>query len=163
MADSHENLPVVEAPLAALEARDFEPFRILSDMPMAMSAHVVFTAIDRKRPATTSKTAIREIIRGSIGFDGLLMTDDLSMKALKGDFTKRAKSALAAGCDMVLHCNGDMAEMKAVVAGCKKLKGDARRRADAALARLVRTPEPFDAAEARVRFDAAFDGRFAAA
>src|SRR5215217_5091923 len=163
LADSHENLPVVDASLADLDGRDFEPFRMLSDMPMAMSAHVVFTAIDRKRPATTSKKAIKDIVRDAIGFDGLLMTDDLSMKALKGDFTKRAKGALAAGCDMVLHCNGDMAEMKAVVAGCRKLKGDAKRRADAALARLARTPEPFDAAEARVRFDAAFDGRFAAA
>lgn len=160
MADSHEHLPVVEASRAELEARDFEPFRMLSDMPMGMSAHVVYTAIDPRRPATTSRRAIGEVIRGAIGFDGLLMTDDLSMKALKGDFATRARSALAAGCDMILHCNGDMAEMRAVVAGCRPLKGRALRRADAALARLARTPEPLDLAAARARFSAAFDGRF---
>ena len=161
MADSHEHLPVVEASRADLEARDFEPFRILSDMPMAMSAHVVYTAIDPRRPATTSRKAIREVIRGSIGFDGLLMTDDLSMKALGGDFTGRARAALAAGCDVVLHCNGDMAEMRAVVGGCRPLAGKARRRADAALARLARAPEPLDVDAARARFDAAFEGRVA--
>jgi beta-N-acetylhexosaminidase len=162
MADSHEKLPVVEASRAALEAVDFEPFRILSDMPMAMSAHVVYTAIDPLRPATTSRTVIAEVIRGAIGFDGLLMTDDLSMKALRGDFAARARDALAAGCDMVLHCNGRMDEMKPVIAGTRALAGKARRRADAALARLARSPEPFDAAAARARFDAAFDSRFAA-
>lgn len=162
MADSHEHLPVVDAPLAALEAVDFEPFRILSDMPMAMSAHVVYTAVDPTHPATTSRRVIRDVIRGSIGFDGLLMTDDLSMKALKGDFERRARSALAAGCDMVLHCNGRMDEMKAVVAGTKPLAGKAKRRADAALARVARSPEPFDVKAALARFDAAFEGRFAA-
>jgi len=161
MADSHLELPVVEASLDELDARDFEPFRVLSDMPMAMTAHVIYTAVDRKRPGTTSKKVHREIIRGAIGFDGLLMTDDLSMKALKGDFTARAKAAHAAGCDVILHCNGDMAEMQAVVAGAKRLKGDARRRADAAMARLARVAEPFDAAEVRARFDAAFEGRYA--
>ncbi|MFA7264489.1 MAG: beta-N-acetylhexosaminidase [Caulobacter sp.] len=162
MADSHENLPVVEASRAELEAVDFEPFRILSDMPMAMSAHVVYTAIDPRRPATTSRKVIGEVIRGSIGFDGLLMTDDLSMKALRGDFTSRARSALAAGCDMVLHCNGQMDEMRPVIAGTRTLAGKAKRRADAALARLARSPEPLDLAEALARFDAAFGGRFAA-
>jgi beta-N-acetylhexosaminidase len=155
-ADSHQALPVVDAPLADLDGHDFAPFRVLSDMPMAMSAHVVYTAIDRKRPATTSRTVISKIIRGSIGFDGLLMTDDLSMKALAGDFAERARAALAAGCDMVLHCNGDMAEMKAVAKGVRPLAGRARRRADAALARIARVPEPFDAAEGRARFEAAF-------
>jgi beta-N-acetylhexosaminidase len=162
MADSHLALPVVDAPLAELAARDFAPFRVLSDMPMAMSAHVVYTAIDRRGPATTSRKAIRDIVRRDIGFDGLLMTDDLSMKALSGDFAERARAALAAGCDVILHCNGDMAEMKAVMAGAKTLAGKAKARAAAALARLSRTPEPFDAAEARARFDAAFDGRWAA-
>ncbi len=162
MADSHETLPVVEASLAELEAVDFEPFRILSDMPMAMSAHVVYTAVDPRNPATTSRTAIRQVIRGSIGFDGLLMTDDLSMKALDGDFETRARKALAAGCDMILHCNGRMDEMKAVVAGARTLAGKAKRRADAALARLARSPEPFDVEAGIARFDAAFDGRLAA-
>jgi len=161
-ADSHMELPVVEATLEELDARDFAPFRVLSDMPMAMSAHVVYTAVDPRRPATTSRTAIRQVIRGAIGFDGLLMTDDLSMKALKGDFAGRARAALAAGCDVVLHCNGDLAEMKAVMSAMKPLAGQSARRARAALGRLARAPEPFDVAEARARFDAAFDGQWAA-
>ncbi|MDB5446924.1 MAG: beta-N-acetylhexosaminidase [Phenylobacterium sp.] len=154
-ADSHLELPVVDAPYEELDQRDFAPFRVLSDMPMAMTAHVIYSAIDRKRPATTSKTAIRKVIRGAIGYDGLVMSDDLSMKALSGDFTERARASLAAGCDVVLHCNGDMAEMKAVVAGTGSLKGKARRRAEAAMARLARAPEPLDVAEARARFAAA--------
>lgn len=162
MADSHQDLPVVDAPVSELSAVDFAPFRVLSDMPMAMSAHIVFTAIDAKRPGTQSKTVIKDIIREDIGFGGLLMTDDLSMKALKGDFSQRARRALSAGCDVILHCNGVMAEMQSVVAGTRSLSGKAKARADAALARLARVPEPFDAAEARVRFDAAFDGKFAA-
>ena len=161
-ADTHLELPVVEAPREALEARDFAPFRALSDMPLGMTAHVIFSALDAKRPATTSRAAIREAIRGSIGFGGLLMTDDLSMKALAGDFAARARSALAAGCDVILHCNGDMGEMQAVAKGIGPLRGKSARRAEAALARLPRTPEPLDVAEAVSRFEAAFDGRFAA-
>ncbi|MDP1632998.1 MAG: beta-N-acetylhexosaminidase [Caulobacter sp.] len=161
MADSHENLPVVEASLAELEARDFEPFRMLSDMPMAMTAHVVYTAVDPRGPATTSRKVIRQVMRGAIGFDGLLMTDDLSMKALKGDFESRTRAALAAGCDVILHCNGRMDEMIPAMAGCKPLAGRSKRRAQAAMARLARKPEPFDVAAAVARFDAAFDGRFA--
>ena len=161
LSDSHLELPVVKAKLLELEIRDFAPFRVLSDMPMAMTAHVVYTAIDRNRPATTSKKAIRKIIRESIGFDGLLMSDDLSMKALSGDFKQRAKDSLSAGCDVVLHCNGDMAEMKAVMSGVGRLGKEARRRALAVMGRLVKVPEPFDVAEARARFDAAFDGKYA--
>ncbi|WP_411287982.1 beta-N-acetylhexosaminidase [Phenylobacterium sp.] len=160
-ADSHLELPVVEAGWDDLDARDFAPFKVLSDMPMAMTAHVIYAAVDRKRPATTSKKVIRKVIRGAIGFDGLVMSDDLSMKALSGDFTQRARDSLAAGCDVVLHCNGDMAEMQAVIAGTRALKGRAQARATAALARIARHPEPFDAAEGRARFDAAFAGRFA--
>jgi beta-N-acetylhexosaminidase len=162
MADSHLDLPVVEASYAELDERDFAPFRVLSDMPMAMTAHVVYTAIDPKRPATTSRKAMREVVRGAIGFDGLVMSDDLSMKALGGDFADRARLSLAAGCDVVLHCNGDMAEMQAVMSGTKALSGRAKRRAEAALARIARVPEPFDAQEAHARFDAAFEGRWAA-
>jgi beta-N-acetylhexosaminidase len=154
-ADSHLELPVVEASLEDLDARDFPPFRALSDMPMAMTAHVIYSAIDPKRPATTSKKAIRKVIRGSLGFDGLLMSDDLSMKALSGDFAERAEQSLAAGCDVVLHCNGDMTEMKAVVEGTGALKGHAKRRAAAALGRIARAPEPFDLDAARARFAAA--------
>ncbi len=162
MADSHLEMPVVDASYEALDARDFAPFRVLSDMPMAMTAHVIYAAIDRKRPATTSKTVMRKVVRGAIGFDGLVMSDDLSMKALSGDFAKRARASRAAGCDVVLHCNGGMDEMIAVVDGAGALKGRAAARAAAALARLARAPEPFDVAEAHARFDAAFDGRFAA-
>lgn len=160
--DSHLDLPVVEASAEDLDTRDFAPFRVLSDMPMAMTAHVVYRAFDPRRPATTSRRVVREVIRGRIGFDGLLISDDLSMKALSGDFAARAKASLAAGCDIVLHCNGDPAEMRAVVAGARPLAGRAKSRAAAALARLARASEPFDAAEGRARFDAAFEGRWAA-
>ena len=156
MADSHIKLPIVETPYETLREIDFRPFKALSDMPLGMSAHVVYTAIDPKRPATQSRTAIRRVIREEIGFDGLLMTDDLSMKALGSDFTDRSRRAIAAGCDMILHCNGQMDEMKAVAKGCGELKGKARRRADAAMKRLAKVPEPFDVAEGRARFEAAF-------
>jgi beta-N-acetylhexosaminidase len=155
-ADSHEVLPVVDADRETLSAVDFAPFRALSDMPMAMSAHVVYLALDRKRPATTSRKVVREVIRGEIGFQGLLMTDDLSMKALSGGFAERAEASLKAGCDVVLHCNGDPAEMQAVMKGTGKLTGKAKRRAEAVAARLPRTPEPLDEAAARARFAQAF-------
>ena len=161
-SDSHHDLPVVDASLADLDARDFAPFRVLSDMPMAMTAHVIYSAVDPRRPATTSRSVMRRVVRGAIGFDGLVMSDDLSMKALSGDFIERARASRAAGCDVVLHCNGGMAEMAAVVEGAGALAGRAAGRARAALARIARTPEPFDVAEGRARFDAAFEGRFAA-
>jgi beta-N-acetylhexosaminidase len=122
---------------------------------MAMTAHVVYPAIDPAGPATTSPAAIR-LIRETLGFDGLLMTDDLSMKALRGAFEDRARQALAAGCDVVLHCNGDMAEMRGVLAGCGEFAGESLRRANAALGRIVREVEPLDEAAARARFAAAF-------
>jgi beta-N-acetylhexosaminidase len=155
-ADSHLELPVVDASLDELDARDFAPFRVLSDMPMAMTAHVIYSAIDPKRPATTSKKALKQVVRGAIGYDGLLMSDDLSMKALSGGFHERAKAAIAAGCDVVLHCNGDMAEMKPVAEACGALKGKAKRRAEAAMGRIARVHEPIDVQEARARFAAAF-------
>jgi len=155
-ADSHEALPVVDADYETLSKIDFAPFRALSDMPLGMTAHVVYPAVDPHQPATTSRRAIKTVIRGEIGFDGLLMTDDLSMKALSGDFAQRASAALKAGCDVVLHCNGNMAEMQAVASGTGKLKGRARRRAEAAMARLARTPEPLDEPAARARFAEAF-------
>lgn len=150
--DSHHDLPVVEASLAELEARDFKPFRAMSDMPMAMSAHLVYPAIDRKSPATTSRKIIRSVIRDQIGFDGLLMSDDLSMKALGGSFEDRTRASLAAGCDMVLHCNGEMAEMVAVVSATGELTGLSARRARAALGRVARDVEPFDVEAGRARF-----------
>ena len=153
--DSHVSLPVVDVPLADLAAIDFLPFRMLADMPMAMTAHVVYTAIDREAPATTSRQAIRRVIRGMIGYDGLLMSDDLSMQALAGGLGERAAAAFSAGCDIGLHCNGKMEEMLPVVAAAPRLAGKARRRADAALSRLRHLPEPLDLGEARARLDAA--------
>jgi beta-N-acetylhexosaminidase len=161
-ADSHLELPIVEAALHELAARDFAPFRALSDMPMAMTAHVIYAAVDPERSATMSPTVIGDVVRESIGFDGLLMTDDLSMQALSGGFRQRAEAARAAGCDVVLHCNGEMAEMEAVAAGCGRLAREALRRAQAALARTAGTCDPFNAAEGRARFTAAFGGRLAA-
>ncbi len=157
-ADSHHELPVVKTPLEELEAWDFAPFRALSDMPLAMTAHVVFEAIDAKRPATTSKKAIR-LIRERLGFEGLLMTDDLSMKALSGTLAERTAASLKAGCDVVLHCNGQLDEMRAVAEAAHRLKGRSRRRAEAALARIVHTPEPLEPVAARERLDAMLEGR----
>jgi len=153
--DSHLSLPVVDTPLDALEAVDFLPFRMLADLPAAMTAHVVYTAIDPRSPATTSRKAIRSIIRGTIGFEGLLFSDDLSMQALSGTLGERAAAALAAGCDIGLHCNGKMDEMIDIAARVPVLAGKAKRRAEAALGRLRHLPEPLDVAEARARLDAA--------
>ena len=161
-ADTHKELPTVHADLDTLDAWDFAPFKALSDMPVGMTAHIVFTAIDRKRPATQSKKAIK-LIRERLGFKGLLLSDDLVMNALKGTLTERAQMSLNAGCDLVIHWNGDMAEMRQVAEGVGKLKGGAAKRADAALARIVHTPEPLDEREARDRFDAMLAGRLNAA
>ncbi|MCO6186156.1 beta-N-acetylhexosaminidase [Rhizobium sp. L1K21] len=128
-ADSHHDLPVVDAPIDVLKAHDFEPFRRMNGELMAMSAHVVYTALDTSAPATTSKTVIDDILRGYIGFDGLLMSDDVSMNALAGSIGERAANIIAAGCDMVLHCNGLMEEMKAVAANVPALSGSALERA----------------------------------
>jgi beta-N-acetylhexosaminidase len=150
-ADSHERLPVVHTDRATLEATDFAAFRPLKNLPLGMTAHVVFTAIDPVLPATTSATIIREVIRGFIGFDGLLMSDDVSMGALSGSTGERARAALAAGCDLVLHCNGRLDEMEVVAAEAPELAGDAARRAAAALA--ARTPaSDIDLAAARQEF-----------
>ncbi len=142
-ADSHHALPVVATPRAELEATDFAPFRALAHLPAAMTAHVLFTDIDSAHPASTSPTVTNDIIRGTIGFDGLLMSDDLSMKALGGTVGERARAVLAAGSDLVLHCNGIMAEMEAVAAECPAISGRSRRRLDAALA-VLQQHEPFE-------------------
>ncbi|EAU40546.1 glycosyl hydrolase, family 3 [Fulvimarina pelagi HTCC2506] len=128
-ADSHKELPIVDAKHYELAARDFLPFAELSDMPCAMSAHILFSDIDSQRPATLSPVIIEDVIRGEIGFEGLLMTDDISMKALKGPYDERARASISAGCDIVLHCNGDMQEMRPLVRGVPVLDGESRRRA----------------------------------
>lgn len=112
--DSHKALPVVETDLQTLRDTDFAPFRALNTAPWAMTAHVVYTAVDADNCATFSDKVVDRVIRGDIGFDGLLISDDLSMHALSGTFAERAQRALAAGCDVVLHCNGEMAEMAPV-------------------------------------------------
>ncbi|MCA6287221.1 beta-N-acetylhexosaminidase [Phenylobacterium sp.] len=157
-SDSHFDLPVVEATAEALRQTDFAPFQALSDMPMAMTAHVLYRTFDPRRPATTSRRVIQGVLRAELGFSGLILSDDLSMKALDGDMTQRARRSLSAGCDVVLHCNGDMAEMKAVAAGAGLLSGTAARRAEVALARIPRRPEPLDRREAEARFDALLAG-----
>jgi len=128
-ADSHHALPIVDTPLAELMAHDFPPFKALAGELMAMTAHVVFTAVDPQNPATTSRKVIEEIIRSEIGFDGLLMSDDSSMNALAGTLGERARAIANNGCDIVLHCNGLMEEMTQVVAEAKPLAGPALARA----------------------------------
>ncbi|MDK9697488.1 MAG: beta-N-acetylhexosaminidase [Siculibacillus sp.] len=149
--DSHHHLPVVDTPRAVLEATDFPPFRDAARLPLAMTAHVVYTDLDPDRPATTSKTVIDEVIRGHIGFDGCLMSDDVSMRALSGTIGERTAAALAAGCDLALHCNGDLAEMRAVAENAPPLAGRAAERAARALA-ARRAPTPLDLAAARAEF-----------
>ncbi|MGE3991102.1 beta-N-acetylhexosaminidase [Pseudorhodoplanes sp.] len=150
-ADSHLKLPVVDTGRAILEATDFEAFRPLSSLPLGMTAHVVFSAIDPVQPATTSAIMIREVIRGSIGFKGLLMSDDVSMGALSGTLDERSRAALAAGCDVVLHCNGNLDEMRQVAEAAPLLSGEAAARADDALALRAQRSE-IDIAAARARF-----------
>jgi beta-N-acetylhexosaminidase len=140
--DSHHELPVVDAARSDLK-RDFAPFAALKDLPMAMSAHLLYTAIDPKRPATASPIVVKEIMRGEIGFDGLIMSDDLSMKALKGPFEERAAAVIEAGLDIVLHCNGDLGEARAAASAAPVLSGASLRRAEAALAAAA-PPKPFD-------------------
>ncbi len=159
-ADSHLKLPVVATDRATLEATDFAAFRPLAGLPLGMTAHVVFSAIDATAPATTSAIMIDEVIRGSIGFSGLLMSDDVSMGALSGTIAERSKAAIAAGCDLVLHCNGNLDEMREVAGAVPQLAGAARERADRALA-LRRGQGGFDAAAARTQFASLLKGAVA--
>ena len=151
-ADTHFRLPVVETSKAELERTDFAAFQPLADLPMAMTAHVVFSALDPAHPATTSATIIHQVIRGVIGFQGLLMSDDVSMNALAGSIAERTRAILAAGCDMVLHCNGKLDEMREVARETPKLSGQARQRAERALASR-KAPQTFDRRQARAELD----------
>jgi beta-N-acetylhexosaminidase len=146
-ADSHFDLPVVSASREALEAVDFVPFRKLAALPAAMSAHVVFTAYDADLPASVSKRVTEEVIRSSIGFDGLLMSDDLAMKALSGGVADKAAAVIAAGCDVVLACNGGLEETEAVASVAPKLAGRALQRFERARA-VFGQQQPFEVAEA---------------
>jgi beta-N-acetylhexosaminidase len=154
--DSHKEPPLVDASLAALRDSDFAPFKALAGTAWGMTSHVIYTAIDDV-PATVSSRVIGEIVRGEIGFEGVLVSDDLSMEALRGRLGARAAAALAAGCDVVEHCNGRRDEMREVAGAVRSLD-------DAACARIAtaeasrHSPEPFDHAEARVRLDALLAG-----
>lgn len=160
LSDSHLELPKVSASVAELQRTDFAPFRMLNDMPLAMTAHVLYTAIDPDRPATLSPAVIQDVIRGFIGFDGVLMSDDVSMKALTGSFSLRAEQSFAAGCDIALHCNGDIAEMREIASVSPRLDGEAERRCHAALGRLG-APQPFDVESARATVRSLLPGQMA--
>ncbi|WP_076859903.1 beta-N-acetylhexosaminidase [Bradyrhizobium mercantei] len=155
-ADSHFRLPTVDTAKAELERTDFAAFQPLADLPMAMTAHVVFSALDPAHPATTSATIIEQVIRGLIGFQGLLMSDDVSMNALAGSIAERTRAIVTAGCDMILHCNGNIDEMREVARETPELTGKALERANAALA-ARKQPEPLDRQAARAELDALLD------
>jgi len=160
-ADSHLSLPTVDTHRAELERTDFAAFKPLAGLPMAMTAHVVFSALDPAQPATTSATMIEQVIRGLIGFQGLLMSDDVGMNALAGSIAERSRALIAAGCDMILHCNGKLDEMQQVAREAPELSGKALDRARQALA-ARKPPQPFDRAAAKAELDALI-GRLGAA
>jgi len=162
LSDSHLDLPSVEASHEDLSVSDFATFKLLADMPAAMTAHVVFTALDQNAPASTSRTVTERIIRGEIGFNGLLMSDDLSMKALSGEMRSRAEAVIAAGSDVALHCNGDMDEMRQAAEGVPELKGPAMRRFLAALT-IPEKQQPFDLERAEAVLADVIAGRIPAA
>jgi beta-N-acetylhexosaminidase len=155
LVDSHDACPVVETGADELALTDFAPFHALAGMPWAMTAHIVYMAIDPTAPATLSRRVISEVIRGAIGFDGVLVSDDLSMRALGGEIAERAARALAAGCDLVLHCNGDRREMEKIAAATGPISADAAARlAQAEALRHRSAPPGFDRREAEMRFEA---------
>ncbi len=155
-ADSHFGLPTVDTSREELNRTDFAAFQPLADLPMAMTAHVVFSALDGAQPATTSATMINQVIRGVIGFQGLLMSDDVSMNALAGTIAERTRAIVNAGCDMILHCNGKLDEMRDVARETPELTGEALSRAKRALASR-KQPEPLDRPAARAELDALID------
>lgn len=153
LADSHHELPTVGARHSELSESDFIPFRMLSDMPMAMTAHVTFGRIDPDNPATTSATVIEDVIRDEIGFNGLLLSDDLSMKALEGSLEDRATASIQAGCDVVLHCNGNLAEMEQIAGAVGEMSDVALERYERAEAMRDMMPAELDMARAGVRLN----------
>jgi len=155
-ADTHLELPVVDTPIEELRRHDFAPFKALSDLPMGMTAHVVYSAVDPSAPATTSARVVSQVIRGEIGFDGLLISDDTSMKALSGTFAEKAQAILAAGVDIVLHCNGDMAEMSGIASRTVPLAGRSLERAERALSMLPAADQIVEA-DARAEFARHFE------
>ncbi len=156
MVDSHLDLPTVSVARDALIAQDFAPFKALNDLPMGMTAHLVYAALDTQ-PATISPIMM-QIIRDEIGFDGLIMTDDISMKALKGSLSDLSAASIGAGCDLVLHCNGDLAEMRAVADSAGRLNDAGQVRAMRALAARQK-PEPVDNQALSAQLEALLNGR----
>jgi len=157
--DSHHACPLVETSYEELANTDFAPFRALAAMPWAMTAHIVYSAIDPTGPATLSSRVVTEVIRGEIGFDGVLVSDDLSMRALGGGLGERTRQALAAGCDLALHCNGDFGEMEEVVAAARPISQlTAARLGRGEAMRCGSTPNGFDRKEVEARFDALLAG-----
>ena len=157
-ADSHCELPVVDAPVELLRVTDFAPFSALADMPWAMTAHVVYDALDATAPATLSELMVSTIIRTQIGFQGLLLSDDLSMQALDGPFDRRARQCRIAGCDIALHCNGVMEEMIQVVEGAGLMDDAGSRRVEAGRA-MLGTLADFDREAALARLAVLLQGR----
>ncbi|RRI02358.1 beta-N-acetylhexosaminidase [Mesorhizobium tamadayense] len=155
-ADTHFALPTVDTPLAELRQHDFAPFKALNQLPMAMTAHVVYSVVDPDNPATTSAKVVNELIRGEIGFDGLLMSDDTSMKALSGDFPTKAAAILAAGCDLVLHCNGVFEEMSGIASRTTALEGKSLARAERALT-YIKDRDVADESAIRAEFATYFE------
>ena len=154
--DSHLDLPVVSAALDDLDRVDFAPFRALNDLPLGMTAHLVYNAVDT-RPATTSPVMM-QVIRDQIGFDGLIMTDDISMKALSGSLAQNATDALAAGCDVILHCNGTLEERAQVAEASGLMDTEAQRRADRAL-EWRKTPDEVDIPALEAKLGALIGGQ----
>ena len=156
--DSHHELPSVAADIDELEMMDFAPFQALHDLPWGMTGHILFKAIDKTAPATTSAKIVENVIRGHIGFEGVLATDDLSMNALSGSVGERAAAALSAGCDIALHCNGKMDEMIDVANSCRPLSATSMERI-ARGEKLRGAPKPLDRASAAARLDELMEGK----
>lgn len=160
--DSHRALPRVDAGIGELARHDFVPFRTLAEMPWAMTAHILFSAIDDAAPATMSARLIADVIRRDIGFDGVLVSDDISMGALDGSLGERTRRALAAGCDLVLHCSGVLSEMEEIAAAAPAISAAAAERLDGGEALRRRSRQPFDRAATESRFDALLAGNLSA-
>jgi len=155
VVDSHKLLPKVEVPIPELIESDFLPFCELSDLPIGLTAHILFPHVDPDAPATLSRIVVQDVIRGLIGFDGLLLSDDISMEAFQGDFRSRAAAFFAAGGDIALHCNGDLAEAEGVAAASPLVKDKTLERVERAFSWLKTEPEPFDPVDAAAKLDAA--------
>jgi beta-N-acetylhexosaminidase len=153
--DSHYACPLVDAGYDELSRTDFAPFRALAETPWAMTAHIVYGAVDAQAPATLSRRVIAEVIRGEIGFDGVLVSDDLSMGALGGKLGERARQALAAGCDLALHCSGDPTEMEEIAAAARPISDTTTKRlARAEAIRRRSAAGDFDRKDAEMRLAA---------